>query len=56
VDDDGDYAMRVIAARAPEVADQVVSVEVLEQVLAVIEALQDRLAELAEQVEGRMAA
>jgi hypothetical protein len=40
----------------PEVADMVVPVEVLEQVLEVIEALEGRVAELTQTVEGKKVA
>jgi hypothetical protein len=55
LDDDPDYAMRVAEARCPEIADQVVSVDTLRMLLEVAEALEDRLADLALQVEGRQA-
>ena len=41
-----DYFARVVAARAPEVADQYVSFEVIERVIEVIDALSEKIAQL----------
>ena len=40
---DVDYAMRVVQARCPEVADLIVPVSVLKDVLALIAEMQDRI-------------
>jgi hypothetical protein len=41
-----DYAMRVVQARCPEIADQVIEIDILEEVLGVIAEMQDRIAAL----------
>jgi hypothetical protein len=51
------YAMRVVMARCgDEIADQVLGIEIFEQVLALIQALEDRVAELTKRVEAKRAA
>jgi hypothetical protein len=47
-----DYIARVVAARAPEVADHIVPYEIFIQLLEVIDAMAERVAELGTRVEG----
>ena len=45
-DPDADYIARVVAARAPEIADYVVSHEVVTQLVETVDVLSERLAAL----------
>jgi hypothetical protein len=48
MDSDAEYVMAVIQHRCPEIADAVVPVEVLAGIAAVLDAMAERLASLAE--------
>ena len=54
-DDPDDYVARVLAARAPEIVDHVVSFEVLQLVLETINALNERMAKIEQQIESQAA-
>jgi hypothetical protein len=52
MDDDSDYAMAVIRYRCPEIADQVMPIEVLKRAIEVLEAIGERMTEVGERVQA----
>jgi hypothetical protein len=53
-DDDADYALALIMQRCPEAIDYVVSFEIAQRIVEVVDALAERMLALEKAVDGRL--